>query len=149
MAGPLPDLDVSQPGPIPTIDAIDESSYENVTTGRVLSDLQTGFMILLALSVPFIVYVLSWKAGFGLANLAYATLVVLMVGVTVLSWAPTVRYLPEHWVTRVLGIRKPRWVAQQVVPLIGFELWRHAALSSFYVIVPLVAIAWSFIATIG
>jgi hypothetical protein len=149
MAGPLPDLDVPLPGPIPSLDMIDESSPEKATPEGVLSDLQTGFKILLALSVPFIVYVVSWKAGFDVANVAYAMLGIVMVGSTVAYWARARGHLPANWIAPVRRIRNLRWVPLQVVPLVGFELWRHTWSSSVYALVALLAIAWSFIATVG
>jgi hypothetical protein len=144
--GPLPDLSIRRPGPIPSIDRVDsgdEPSY------RVPTGLETGFKLLLSLSLPFIVYVLSWKAGVDLATVAYALVVLVMAAATILSWEPARGRVPEIWVAAVKGNRPLRWLPLQAVPVVGFELWRHTTAGSVYGLVPLLAITWAFVATAG
>ncbi len=148
-AGPLPELSVSRPGPIPSLDRIDRSKTADAASGRLLSDLQTGFNLLVAISVPFIVYVLSWKAGFDLSTVTYTLLSVVMACATLLSWETTRALLPEAWIAAVSRTRRFKWVALQTIPLVGFELWRHASQASIYVLVPLLAITGAFVATVG
>jgi hypothetical protein len=137
-----------RPGPIPSLDRIYEEKADK-SPGNPPSGLETGFKVLLFLSVPFIAYVLSWRAGFHLATVAYAVLAVVMLAAAILRLEHVGNRVPEVWATAVNASTHLRWVSLQTIPLVGFELWRHAAPGSIYELIPLLVITWAFIAMVG
>ena len=137
-----------QPGPIPSLDRIYEENADQ-SSRNPLPGLETGFKVLLLLSLPFIAYVLSWRAGFDLATAAYAFLAVVMLAATILRLEHVRNRAPGVWATTVNASTHLRWVSLQTIPLVGFELWRHAAPGSVYELIPLLVITWAFIAIVG
>ncbi|MFZ0667032.1 MAG: hypothetical protein WAM97_14865 [Acidimicrobiales bacterium] len=111
------------------------------------SPLQIVFTILGLVSIPFIAYVLSSKAGFDLVPVTYSLMAVFTAGGTIAIWL-SVRNV--RWCRNIAVVlsrnRTAYWIALQVIPITGFELWHDGGRpESLYQLIPLFALAWAFL----
>jgi hypothetical protein len=156
--GPLPTLtrrnDVQLPFVIAPSAQTDEASTIQLVSSperlvppleRLRHPLQVGFTVLLLLDLPFIVYVLCWHFGFDLTTVTYPLLTVTLGVLTVAIWLTSHRLGSSRRIDRLLArIRTIPWIALQVVPIVGFVLWRDGGLGRMNQLFPLFIVALAF-----
>jgi hypothetical protein len=155
--GPIPILDcldqtepLSEPTPIPELrPSVSSLGLSNPVLARLRSPLQFGFTVLLLLDLPFIVYALSWHAGFDLTIVTYPMLAGFLGVSTVAIWLSSRRFVLSK--IGVLVARTPMvpWMSLQVFPIIGFVMWHQGGLGSLDRLIPLFVVALAFIFTVG
>jgi hypothetical protein len=139
-----------RPGPLPTVGPIgsltDQSKVgtepKNANLESLLGRLEKWFALVLAVSVPFIAYVLSWKGGFDLTYVTYPVLL------TAMALASAVCYTSSEWAHRVRSVSTSRWLPIQSLPIAGFVLWRFGT-AGLYRLIPLAAVTWVFVGIIN
>jgi hypothetical protein len=116
---------------------------------KLRSPLQYGFTVLLVLDLPFIVYALSWHAGFDLTVVTYPMVAAFLGVSTVSIWLSSRGAV--LWKVGAIVARTPMlpWISLQVFPIAGFVLWHRGGLGSLDRLIPLFVVALAFILTVG
>jgi hypothetical protein len=105
---------------------------------------------LLLLNFPFIVYVLCWHIGFDLTNVTYPLLTVTLGVLTVANFLTSRRPGASRKIDSLLTrARTIPWIALQVVPIVGFVLWRDGGLGRMNQLFPLFIVALAFIFSVA
>jgi len=136
-----------EPGPLPTFGQSGRSvgalgAPDAAGLEAILGRLEVWFAVVIAVSLPFIGYVLCFKAGFDLTYLTYPLLLVAMVVVTAMSWSGS------GIAGRFGGLTTLRWLPVQSLPIAGFVMWRFG-IGGLYRLIPLAAAAWVFVAIVS
>jgi hypothetical protein len=117
---------------------------------RLRLPLKVGFIILVLLDLPFIIYVLCWQAGFDLTTVTYPLLTVALGGSTIAVWMTSHRLgWPKKIGVLLARSRLIPWMSLEIFPVIGFVLWRDDGLGSMSRLIPLLVFAFAFILTVG
>lgn len=117
---------------------------------RLRSPLEFGFIVLLLLNLPFIVYVLCWRAGFDLTAVTYPLLTVALGGATIAVWITSQRVASRQRIGTFLAqARMLPWMSLEVFPIAGLVIWRDGGLGTVSRLIPLFVVAIAFVFTVG
>jgi hypothetical protein len=117
---------------------------------RLRSPLKVAFTVLVLLDLPFIIYVLCWRAGFDLTTATYPLLTVALGGSTVAVWMTSHRLGSRQKIVVLLArSRIIPWMSLEVFPIVGFVMWRGGGLGSMSRLIPLFVVALAFIFSVG
>jgi hypothetical protein len=134
----------------PTIQLVSSPERFVPLVERLRHPLQVGFTVLLLLNLPFIVYVLCWHIGFDLTNVTYPLLTVTLGVLTVANFLTSRRPGASRKIDSLLTrARTIPWIALQVVPIVGFVLWRDGGLGRMNQLFPLFIVALAFIFSVA
>jgi hypothetical protein len=117
---------------------------------RLQSPLKVWFTVLALLDLPFIIYVLCWRAGFDLTSATYPLLTVALSASIVAVWMSSHRLGSRQRIAVVLASsRIVPWMSLEVFPIVGFAVWRGGGLGSMNRLIPLFVVALAFVFTVG
>jgi hypothetical protein len=135
---------------VPAIQLVSSPERVVLLLERLRHPLQVGFTVLSLLNLPFIVYVLCWHFGFDLTTVTYPLLTVALGMLTVANCLTSRRLGTSRKIDSLLArFRTIRWIALQVVPIVGFVLWRDGGLGRMSQLFPLFIVALAFIFSVA
>jgi hypothetical protein len=117
---------------------------------RLRSPLKVGFTVSALLDLPFIIYVLCWRAGFDLTSVTYPLLTLALGGSTIAVWVASHRLGSRQKIGVLLArSRIIPWMSLEVFPIVGFVMWRDGGLGSMNRLIPLLVVALAFVFSVG